>query len=231
MSIADRVLYEDNHIIIVNKNNNEIVQGDNSGDAPITEIVKQYIKEKYNKPGEVFLGLPHRLDRPVSGAVILAKTSKALTRLTQMFKDREITKIYWAIVKNKPEQDEAELVNYLKKNTKQNKSYTEKDDKNGAKLANLNYKLIGKSNVFYLLEIELGTGRHHQIRAQLSNIDCPIKGDVKYGYRRPNFNKGVSLHARRVEFIHPVSKESINVTAPCGEENTWQYFSVCKDAS
>jgi len=227
-NVADRVLYEDNHIILVNKTNNENVQGDMSGDPPITDKVKQYLKEKYNKPGEVFLGLPHRLDRPVSGIVVLAKTSKALTRLTQMFKDREITKIYWAIVKNKPQQDEAELVNYLKKNSKQNKSYPEKDDSNGAKLANLNYKLIGKSDNFYLLEIMLGTGRHHQIRAQLSAIGSPIKGDVKYGFRRPNFNKGISLHSRRVEFIHPVSKEIINVTAPCTEENTWKYFSVCE---
>jgi 23S rRNA pseudouridine1911/1915/1917 synthase len=223
-NISERILYEDNHIIIVNKNNNEIVQGDISGDTPITETVKQFLKEKYNKPGEAFLGLPHRLDRPVSGIVILAKTSKVLTRLTQMFKDREIKKIYWAIVKDKPEQDEAELVNYLLKNTKQNKSYTQNDDSKGAKLANLNYKVIDKSDNFYLLEIELGTGRHHQIRAQLSDIGCPIKGDVKYGFRRPNFNKGISLHARRVEFVHPVSKELINITAPCGEENTWKYF-------
>ena len=222
--ISERVLYEDNHIIIVNKNNNEIVQGDMSGDEPITEIVKQYIKEKYNKPGEVFLGLPHRLDRPVSGIVILAKTSKALTRLTQMFKNREIKKIYRAIVKNKPENTEAELVDYLKKNTKQNKSYPQKDDKNGAKKANLHYKVIDKSDAFYLLEIELGTGRHHQIRAQLANIGCPIKGDIKYGYRRPNFDKGISLHAYKVEFTHPVSKEQIAVKAPYSEEKTWEFF-------
>lgn len=227
-NIAERILYEDNHIILLNKTNNENVQGDMSGDPPITDKVKQYLKDKYNKPGEVYLGLPHRLDRPVSGIVVLAKTSKALTRLTQMFKDREIKKIYWAIVKNKPTNEEDELVNYLKKNSKQNKSYPQKNDSDGAKLANLHYKIIGKSDNFYLLEIELGTGRHHQIRAQLSAIGCPIKGDVKYGFRRPNFNKGISLHSRRVEFIHPVSKEIINVTAACTEENTWKYFSACE---
>ncbi len=217
-------MYEDNHLLIVNKLNNEPVQDDNTGDLSVLGKYKLYIKNKYNKPGEVFLGLPHRLDRPVSGVVILAKTSKALTRLTKMFKEKQITKIYHAIVKNKPPHNEDTLISYIKKNTKQNKSYTYKKEIEGSKQAILHYKVIAKSDSFYLLEIELETGRHHQIRAQLAEIGSPIKGDLKYGYKRPNFNKGISLHARKVTFQHPVKKNILTITAPYPEEKIWAFF-------
>ncbi len=223
-NIENRILYEDNHLLIINKLNNEIVQRDNSGDDSILETYKAYIKQKYNKPGEVYLGLPHRLDRPVSGVVILAKTSKALTRLTKMFKEKEIEKIYHAIVKDAPSNEEGQISSYIKKNTKQNKSYTYPNEVKDSKLAVLNYKVIEKSESFYLLEIDLQTGRHHQIRAQLSEIGCTIKGDVKYGYKRPNFDKGISLHARKVSFIHPVKNEKMTVIADYPVENTWKYF-------
>jgi len=223
-NIENRILYEDNHLLIINKLNNEIVQRDNSGDDSILETYKAYIKQKYNKPGEVYLGLPHRLDRPVSGVVILAKTSKALTRLTKMFKEKEIEKIYHAIVKDAPSNEEGQISSYIKKNTKQNKSYTYPNEVKDSKLAVLNYKVIEKSESFYLLEIDLQTGRHHQIRAQLAEIGCTIKGDVKYGYKRPNFDKGISLHARKVSFIHPVKNEKMTVIADYPVENTWKYF-------
>jgi 23S rRNA pseudouridine1911/1915/1917 synthase len=223
-NISNRILYEDNHLLIINKLNNEIVQKDDSGDDSILEYFKQYIKEKYNKPGDVFLGLPHRLDRPVSGIVVLAKTSKALTRLTKMFKDKEIHKIYHAIVKDKPIPEQGEIRSYIKKNVSQNKSYTYQKEVADSKLAILNYKLISKSDSFYLLEIELLTGRHHQIRAQLAEIGSTIKGDVKYGYKRPNIDKGISLHARMITFVHPVKNEEINVIAPYPTENTWSFF-------
>jgi len=223
-NIENRILYEDNHLLIINKLNNEIVQRDNSGDDSILETYKAYIKQKYNKPGEVYLGLPHRLDRPVSGVVILAKTSKALTRLTKMFKEKEIEKIYHAIVKDAPQKEAGQISSFIKKNSKQNKSYTYKNEVRDSKLAVLNYKIIAKSESFYLLEIDLQTGRHHQIRAQLAEIGCTIKGDVKYGYKRPNFDKGISLHARKVRFIHPVKNEEITVIADYPVENTWRYF-------
>ena len=223
-NIENRILYEDNHLLIINKLNNEIVQRDNSGDDSILETYKAYIKQKYNKPGEVYLGLPHRLDRPVSGVVILAKTSKALTRLTKMFKEKEIEKIYHAIVKDAPPSNEGQIKSFIKKNSKQNKSYTYPNEVKDSKLAVLNYKVIGKSDSFYLLEIDLQTGRHHQIRAQLAEIGCTIKGDVKYGYKRPNFDKGISLHARKVTFIHPVKNEKMTVIADYPVENTWKYF-------
>lgn len=218
------VLYEDNHIIIVNKTVSEIVQGDKTGDKPLSEIVKEYLKEKYNKPGNVFIGVTHRLDRPTSGIVVFAKTSKALPRLNDMFKNKEVSKTYWAIVKNTPKQSEGTLKHYLVRNEKQNKSYAYDTEKPNSKLAILHYKTIARSDNYNLLEIDLETGRHHQIRCQLAKIGCPIKGDLKYGAERSNPDGGISLHARKVSFIHPVSKELIEVTAPVPEDNLWKAF-------
>ncbi len=218
------VLYEDNHIIIVNKTVSEIVQGDKTGDKPLSEIVKEYLKEKYNKPGNVFIGVTHRLDRPTSGIVVFAKTSKALPRLNDMFKNKEIKKTYWAIVKNAPKQSEGTLKHYLVRNEKQNKSYAYDTEKPNSKLAILHYKTIARSDNYNLLEIDLETGRHHQIRCQLAKIGCPIKGDLKYGAERSNSDGGISLHARKVSFIHPVSKELIEITAPVPEDNLWKAF-------
>ena len=216
------VLYEDNHIIIVNKASGEIVQGDKTGDTPLVETVRAYIKEKYNKPGNVFCGLTHRLDRPVSGVVIFAKTSKALERINNMLKNHEIKKTYWAIVKNTPKQAEGTLVNYLVRNEKQNKSYAYNTEKPNSKRAELNYKVIGKSDNYTLLEVNLITGRHHQIRCQLAAMGCPIKGDLKYGFARSNPDGSISLHARSVEFTHPISKELIHVEAPTPVDNLWK---------
>lgn len=218
------ILYEDNHIIAVNKSGSEIVQADKTGDIPLSELVKQYIKEKYNKPGAVFLGVAHRLDRPVSGVVIFAKTSKALTRLNEMFRDKKIKKTYWAIVKNPPKQEEGELVHYLVRNEQQNKSYAYESEKANSKKAILSYKLIGRSDNYYLLEINLQTGRHHQIRVQLAKMGCPIKGDLKYGFPRSNPDKGISLHSRKAEFVHPVSKIDMEIIAPVPKEPLWQNF-------
>lgn len=216
------VLYEDNHIIIVNKTCSEIVQGDKTGDKPLSEIVKEYLKEKYNKPGNVFCGVTHRLDRPVSGIVVFAKTSKALSRLNEMFKRKEIKKTYWAIVKNTPKASEGTLTYYLVKNEKQNKSYAYDTEKPNSKLAILHYKLIARSEKYNLLEIDLETGRHHQIRCELAKIGCPIKGDLKYGFERSNHDGGISLHARHISFIHPVSKELIEVSAPLPDDRLWK---------
>lgn len=217
------VLYEDNHIIAVNKTCNEIVQGDKTGDTPLSEIVKAYIKDKYNKPGEVFLGVTHRLDRPTSGVVLFARTSKALTRLNEMFKSHEkIKKTYWAIVQNAPKQPQARLENWLVRNEKQNKSYVVKPGTKDAKLAVLTYSVIAKSDNYTLLEIQLETGRHHQIRCQLAAIGCPIKGDLKYGAKRSNPDGGISLHARKIAFIHPVSKQEICITAPVPNDKLWR---------
>jgi len=217
------VLYEDNHIIAVNKNSSEIVQGDKTGDQPLSETIKLYLKEKYNKPGDVFLGVVHRLDRPVSGVVLFAKTSKALTRLNEMFRTQEIKKTYWAIVKEKPEQPEGRLEHYLTRNEKQNKSMAYDKPRSDAKKAALSYRMIAQSDTYYLLEVQLETGRHHQIRCQLAKMGCPIKGDLKYGFPRSNPNGGISLHARSVEFIHPVSKEFIQLTAPLPtDDKLWQ---------
>ncbi|WP_419033745.1 RluA family pseudouridine synthase [Dysgonomonas gadei] len=216
------VLYEDNHIIIVNKTVSEIVQGDKTGDKPLSEIVKEYLKEKYNKPGNVFCGVTHRLDRPTSGIVVFSKTSKALPRLNDMFKNKEISKTYWAVVKNAPKQPEGTLKHYLVRNEKQNKSYAYDTEKPDSKQAILHYKLIARSDKYSLLEIDLETGRHHQIRCQLAKIGSPIKGDLKYGAERSNPDGGISLHARKISFIHPVSKELIEVTAPVPEDNLWQ---------
>lgn len=218
------VIYEDNHIIIVNKTASEIVQGDKTGDTPLSETVKQYLKEMYQKPGNVFIGVTHRLDRPVSGLVVFAKTSKALSRLNEMFKKGEVQKTYWAVVKNSPKELEGELVNYLVRNEKQNKSYAYEVEKPGSKKAILNYRVIGKSDNYYLLEVDLKTGRHHQIRCQLAKMGCPIKGDLKYGFPRSNPDGSICLHARYVRFIHPVSKELITVEAPVPAGNLWNNF-------
>ncbi|MDE5710897.1 MAG: RNA pseudouridine synthase [Bacteroides sp.] len=218
------VVYEDNHIIIVNKTASEIVQGDKTGDTPLSETVKQYLKEKYQKPGNVFIGVTHRLDRPVSGLVIFAKTSKALSRLNEMFKNSEVKKTYWAVVKNRPPKEEGELVNYLIRNEKQNKSYAYDTEKPGSKKAVLRYRLIGHSQNYHLLEVDLKTGRHHQIRCQLAKMGCPIKGDLKYGSPRSNPDGSICLHARSVRFVHPVSKEVIVVEAPVPAGNLWNGF-------
>lgn len=220
------VVYEDNHLIIVNKTASEIVQGDKTGDTPLSETVKQYIKEKYAKPGNVFLGVVHRLDRPVSGLVVFAKTSKALARLNEMFRNSEVKKTYWAIVKQRPPQDEGELVNYLVRNEKQNKSYAYDKEVKNSKKAVLHYRLIGHSQNYFLLEVDLKTGRHHQIRCQLSKMGCPIKGDLKYGFARSNPDGSICLHAHRVKFVHPVSKELIDVTAPLPSGNLWNGFEM-----
>jgi 23S rRNA pseudouridine1911/1915/1917 synthase len=208
------VVYEDNHIIIVNKTASEIVQGDKTGDTPLSETVKQYLKEKYQKPGNVFVGVTRRLDRPVSGLVLFAKTSKALSRLNEMFKCGDVQKTYWAVVKNRPPQEEGTLSHWLLRNEKQNKSYAYDKEKPGSKHALLDYRLIAASDNYYLLEVNLKTGRHHQIRCQLSKMGCPIKGDLKYGFARSNPDGSICLHARRIAFVHPVSKENITIEAP-----------------
>ena len=220
------VVYEDNHIIVVNKTSSEIVQGDKTGDTPLSEMVKQYLKEKYNKSGNVFIGVTHRLDRPVSGLVVFAKTSKALPRLNEMFRNGEVKKTYWAIVKECPKETEGELVHYLVRNEKQNKSYAYDKEVKNSKKAVLHYKLIDHSQNYYLLEVDLKTGRHHQIRCQLAKMGCPIKGDLKYGSPRSNPDGSICLHARTVQFVHPVSKEMIRLTAPVPEGNLWNGFEI-----
>ena len=220
------VVYEDNHIIIVNKQSGEIVQGDKTGDRPLSDIVKDYIKEKYQKPGAVFLGVVHRLDRPVSGLVVFARTSKALTRLNKMFAEGEVHKTYWALVKNAPQKTEDTLTHWLVRNEKQNKSYAYATEKPNAKKAILKYRLIGKSDNYSLLEVQLMTGRHHQIRCQLAAMGCPIKGDLKYGAPRSNPDGSIALQSHRVEFIHPVSKERITVEAPLPDDPLWQAFAI-----
>ncbi|MBP6611165.1 MAG: RluA family pseudouridine synthase [Paludibacter sp.] len=220
------VLYEDNHLIAVNKTCSEIVQGDKTGDEPLSETIKKYLKEKYNKPGEVFVGVTHRLDRPVSGVVLFAKTSKALSRLNEMFKNQEIKKTYWAIVKNKPEVLEGRLEHFLVRNEKQNKSTAHINMVPNAKKAALSYRTIASSDTYFLLEVQLETGRHHQIRCQLAKMGCPIKGDLKYGFARSNPNAGISLHARRIAFTHPVSKANIDITAPLpADDKLWKILS------
>lgn len=219
------VLYEDNHIIIVNKSSSEIVQADKTGDTPLSEMVKAFLREKYNKQGNVYIGVTHRLDRPVSGIVVFAKTSKALARLNEMFAKKDVKKTYWAIVCKMPPQEEGQLVNYLVKNEKQNKSYAYDKEVPNSKKSILNYKLIGKSDRYCLLEVDLQTGRHHQIRCQLAKIGCVIKGDLKYGAERSNKDGSISLHARSISFTHPVSKQEINVVAPCPNDELWNYFS------
>lgn len=221
-----QVIYEDNHIIIVAKQSGEIVQGDKTGDTPLSDMVKAYVKERYAKPGAVFLGVVHRLDRPVSGLVVFARTSKALARLNDMFRHGDVHKTYWAIVQDRPAADEGTLEHWLVRNEQQNKSYAYDREKPGAKRAVLKYRVIGQSDRYWLLEVNLLTGRHHQIRCQLSAMGCPIKGDLKYGARRSNPDGSISLLARRVEFIHPVSKQSVQVEAPLPADSLWQCFSL-----
>ncbi len=216
-----QVIYEDNHLIAINKRPGDIVQGDKTGDTPLSDVVKQYIKEKYNKPGNVYLGVAHRLDRPTSGIIIFAKTSKALPRLNKLFAEKEAKKTYWAIVKNKPNKSSDSLTHWLKRNTKQNKSYAHKKEVSDSKKAILEYQIIKKLDNYFLLDINLKTGRHHQIRSQLSSIGCPIKGDLKYGFDRSNKDASIHLHARKLAFIHPVKKEPIEIVAPLPNDPIW----------
>lgn len=218
------VVYEDNHIIIVNKQSGEIVQGDKTGDRPLSDIVKDYIKEKYQKPGEVFLGVVHRLDRPVSGLVVFARTSKALTRLNKMFAEGQVHKTYWALVQGCPEKDEDLLTHWLTRNEQQNKSYAYQREVPRSKKAQLKYRVLSRGDNYSLVEVQLMTGRHHQIRCQLSAIGCPIKGDLKYGAKRSNADGGISLQSHRVEFVHPVSKQTICLEAPLPPDPLWKKF-------
>ncbi len=216
-----QVIYEDNHLIAINKRPGDIVQGDKTGDAPLSEIVKLYIKEKYNKPGNVYLGVAHRLDRPTSGIVVFAKTSKALPRLNKLFAEKMAKKTYWAVVKKLPEKREDTLTHWLKRNTKQNKSYANKKEVPASKKAILSYQTVKELNNYFLLEIDLKTGRHHQIRAQLTAIGCPVKGDLKYGFDRSNKDGSIHLHARKLSFIHPVKKELLELTATPPKDPIW----------
>lgn len=218
------VIYEDNHLIIVNKRSGDITQGDKTGDKPLPEKVKEWLKKKYNKPGNVFCGVVHRLDRPTSGVVVFAKTSKALTRMNKMFQQKVVQKTYWAIVESKPKKAQDELTHFLKKNDKQNKSYPVNEGVELAKKATLRYNTIATSENYFLLEVFPETGRHHQIRTQLSAIGAIIKGDLKYGAKRSNKDGSISLHARKIEFIHPVSKETITVKAPVPNDPLWKFF-------
>ena len=223
-SIDHDILFEDNHIIILNKQPSDIVQGDKTGDEPLSDLLKSYIRQKYNKPGEAFLGVVHRLDRPVSGAVIFARTSKALSRLNIMLRDGKIHKTYWAIVKNKPAAAEGHLVQYLTRNTEKNKSFVHETAVAGSQKAELIYKVIDKSDGYFLLEVNLLTGRHHQIRAQLAAMGCPVKGDLKYGFPRSNQGGFIHLHARSIEFIHPVTKATITIFATPPADKLWEFF-------
>lgn len=216
-----QVLFEDNHIIIVNKRAGDITQGDKTGDKPLSDVVKEYVKDKYNKPGNVYLGVVHRLDRPTSGIVIFARTSKALERLNKMLREKTIKKTYWAIVKQHPKKEKDTLINYLKKNPKNNKSSVYQKEIEGSKRAVLHYSVLQKLDNYSLLEIDLETGRHHQIRTQLSAIGCAIKGDLKYGFPRSNKDGSIHLHARKIVFTHPVSKEIISICAPTPNDVIW----------
>lgn len=218
------VLYEDNHIIIVNKRAGEIVQGDKTGDTPLSETVKEYIKERYAKPGAVFLGVTHRVDRPVSGVVVFARTSKSLARLNDMFRTQQVQKTYWAVVRELPPQPEATLTHWLVRNERMNKSFAYDTERSGAKRASLTYRVIGKSERYHLLEVHLHTGRHHQIRCQLAHIGSPIVGDLKYGAPRSNPDGSICLHARTIEFEHPVSHIQIRVEAPLPDLPLWHKF-------
>ena len=223
-----KVIYEDNHIIVVNKQSGEIVQGDKTGDTPLSDIVKAYLKEKYNKPGNVFLGVVHRLDRPVSGVVLFAKTSKALPRLNKLFAEHEkVKKTYWAIVANKPPQESGTLTHWLTRNEKTNTAKAYDREVPSSKKAVLDYRLIAASERYFLLEVQLHTGRHHQIRCQLAKMGCPIKGDLKYGAPRSNPDGSICLHARHLELEHPVSHENISITAPVPQDALWRAF--CQD--
>jgi 23S rRNA pseudouridine1911/1915/1917 synthase len=218
------IIYEDNHIIAVYKRSSDLAQGDKTGDASLDNEVKKYLAVKYKKPGEVFLGVVHRLDRPVSGVLLYARTSKALERLNEMFRDKQVKKIYLAIVKERPPSEEATITHFLKKNEAQNKSYVFDTMVKGSKEASLTYRIKGRSDRYYLLEIELHSGRHHQIRAQLARIGCPVKGDLKYGFPRSNEDGSISLFARKLEFMHPVRKEPVSIIAHCPEGDIWSVF-------
>ena len=219
------VLYEDNHLIVINKQSGDITQGDKTGDEPLSDKVKAYIKAKYDKPGAVFLGVVHRLDRPVSGIVLYARTSKALERMNKKYREKDIQKTYWAVVEQSPAEPEGTLVHFLKKNPEKNKSFVSKDESNGAKRSSLHYRTLAHSDKYTLLEVELHTGRHHQIRVQLSSMGCVIKGDLKYGAKRSNPDGSIHLHARYLSFEHPVTKEQIRITAPVpSNDELWKFF-------
>lgn len=218
------VLHEDNHTIVVNKRSGDIVQGDKTGDEPLSEQIKRFLKKKYSKQGNIFCGVVHRLDRPTTGALVFAKTSKAIGRLNTQFREKETKKVYWAIVESKPTNESGKLSHYLKKNEKQNKSYASDTETKGSKLAVLKYKLIASSDKYFLLEVELETGRHHQIRCQLGTIGCIIKGDLKYGAKRSNKDGSICLHARNLTYSHPTTKEEINITAPVPKDPLWEFF-------
>jgi len=222
--LKKRILFEDNHLIVVNKLPSEIVQGDKTGDEPLSEALKQYLKEKYHKPGNVFLGVVHRLDRPVSGVLVFAKTGKALSRMNELLKQRALQKTYWAIVKNRPPQTMGKLVHYLERDQKKNKSFVRKTPGKESKEAVLSYRLLASGERYHLLEVDLHTGRHHQIRAQLAAIGCPVKGDLKYGFSRSNPDASISLHARMVSFVHPVKNEMLEITADPPHDALWDYF-------
>lgn len=224
LPVASQVLYEDNHIIVINKLPSQIVQGDKTGDRPLSELVAEYLRLRWNKPGDAFIGVVHRLDRPVSGAIMFAKTSKALSRLNEMLKQHEWQKKYWAVVKNPPPSPEATLIDYLRRDEAKNKSFVVRTKTGNAQLAELSYKLLAKSDNYYLLEVDLKTGRHHQIRAQLAAMGCPIKGDLKYGFPRSNADGSIHLHARQIEFLHPVRKESVRVIANPPNDSVWNHF-------
>ncbi len=224
--IGSQILFEDNHLLVVNKLSGQIVQGDKTGDKPLSDLLKDYLKERDQKPGNVFMGVVHRIDRPVSGVVIFAKTSKALARMNELFKTREMQKTYWAVVKVKPPKMEGKLVHYLIKNERQNKSYASEQEKKGSLRSELDYKLIASSDNYFLLEINPITGRHHQIRAQLASLGCIIKGDLKYGFARSNPDGSIHLHARKLSFMHPVKNEPMTIVAPVPNENLWKGFEV-----
>jgi 23S rRNA pseudouridine1911/1915/1917 synthase len=218
------ILYEDNHLIAVNKKPGQLVQGDKTGDKPLSEILKDYVKDKFKKPGATFLGVMHRIDRPVSGVVMFARTSKALERMNELFRQKKIQKTYWAVVKNKPPEESGTLIHYLKKDEAKNKSKATENEPANSLRSWLDYKVISKSDSYYLLEINPHTGRHHQIRAQLSAIGCPIKGDTKYGFDRTNDDGSIHLHAREISFVHPVKKEEVDLIAPVPDEKLWKFF-------
>ena len=220
----ENILFEDNHLIALNKMTGEIVQGDKTGDKPMSDVIKEYLKEKLQKPGAAFIGVVHRIDRPVSGVVIFAKTSKALVRMNELFREKKIKKTYWAVVKNKPPEESGTLIHYLKKDEAKNKSKAYDHEVPGSLRSWLDYKVIGKSDNYYLLEVSPETGRHHQIRVQLAAIGCQIKGDLKYGYARSNADGSIHLHARKINFIHPVRKEGISLIAPVPNDVVWKYF-------
>ena len=224
IDLEKRIIFEDNHLLVVNKLAGELVQGDKTEDTTLADLCKDYLKKKYNKPGNVYLGIPHRLDRPVSGLVIYTKTSKALSRMSEIFRSKDIEKRYWAIVDKRPNKPSGILRQSLLKTEKQNKSYVVPDDRKGAKLAVLQYEQISNSDNYWLLEIKLETGRHHQIRVQLSHMGCIIKGDLKYGAKRSNSDGSIHLHGRSSQFVHPVTKEELKLVAPCPPDPLWQYF-------